>query len=110
MLPARLAFVQGDQHSDARVQRFRHQDVIEFGVIITGHVEVERYTHSRQYVFENIVNVVAAYKEEVEIFTGRRWIGLFLRILLQLKKIECLQALRRIAGAIARGYRLGLFD
>jgi hypothetical protein len=70
-----LAFVQCDQHSNAWVHRFCHQDGVELFVVEPEHVEVKGDAHPGQNVFQDVVDVVdvvAANVKKVEVLAARR--------------------------------------
>jgi hypothetical protein len=79
VLPARLAFVERDQHRHVRVERFRHQDLVQLVVVIAEHVQVKRNPRPRQDVFEDFMDIVAADVKQMEIGARIVRVALFQR-------------------------------
>src|SRR5581483_5052425 len=95
-----LALVERNQHGDSGVQRLLHQDVVQFGIIIAKHIQIERHGYSRQNVLQKLVNIVTANEKQVNVFARIGGIGAFFRELGQIVQGEGLQVLRRIAQNI----------
>jgi len=103
-LVAGLAFVEGDQHRDARVQGFGENDVVEFLVVIAVHIEIEGDGDAGEHVFQDIVDVVAADVEEMEHGAGAAVVGFLFGVLGELVDLEGGEALAGAEG-VAGGLR-----
>ncbi len=97
-LTAGLAFVEGDQHGDRRVQGFGEDDIVQFGVVVAIHVEIKGYSDTRQDIFKNVVDVVAADVEKMEHLARVGVIGLFLCVLREFGQLEAGKVLVGIEG------------
>ncbi len=96
-----LAFVERDQHGDGWVEGFLHEDVVQLGVVEAEHVEVERDGDAREDVLEDVVNVVAADVEEMDVLACVGGVGRLFCVLREVGQGEGLQALRGIAKYVA---------
>ena len=90
---AGLAPVQGDEHGDLGIQRLRHQDTVELVVVIPEHVEIQGDADSGENMLEDVVDVVTAHVEEMEISARGVRVRLFPGVLLQVEQVKRLQAL-----------------
>jgi hypothetical protein len=63
VLAVRLALVERDQYGDMRIEHLLHDNVVQFGVVIAEHVEIQGNLRSGQYILQDFMNIVAANEE-----------------------------------------------
>src|SRR5208283_1019724 len=64
------------------------------------HIDIQRVSHARQNVLQNVVHIVAPDVEQMYVFAGVSGVRLFLRILRKIGQSKSLQALRRVTYSI----------
>lgn len=67
MHPAGLRFIQGNQAGNARVMHDIHDDVIELVIVVAEHIQVQADGDARQHVLEDLMHIIAADIEQMEI-------------------------------------------
>lgn len=111
---AGLAAVESDEHGDGGVEGLGHDDVVELGVVEAEHIEVEGDADAGEDVLEDVVDVVAADVEEVDVAAGDGGISALPGELLEVAEMEGLQSFgvvcEGVAGAGLGGGGVGLED
>lgn len=114
MHAARLAFIECDEHGDGWIECLLHEDIVQLGVVETEHVEVERDGDAREDVLQDVVNIIAADVEEMNVFAGVGGVGGLFCVLREIRQRECLEAFGGIAEHVARALlgrlRIGLLN
>ena len=103
-----LAAVERDEHGDGRVEGLLHEDVVELGVVEAEHVEVKRDGDAGEDVFEDVVDIVAADVEEMDVFAGNGGVGGLFGVLGEVGESKGLEALGGVAEDVARALLGGL--